>query len=247
MNSFVRYGVLVTLDVPALTGIRRLSALDTVRARIALAVELGLLAPGERLPSNADIARALDVGEITVRRALVSLCEDGVLERRRGRAGGTLVTDPPALGRVREMAVYTDAATEVHELIDHRLALECGLVHLAALRRGKPQLKQLRELVAKMDKASGWAEFHDLDAEFHRAAAAASGLASTAKRYADVLGELYGYFLPYPVEFLRESNREHAALVDALTRQDPADAVELTCKHVEALHETMFVGLTPRV
>jgi DNA-binding GntR family transcriptional regulator len=97
-----------------------------------------------------------------------------------------------------------------------------------------------------MDKTLSWAEFHDLDAEFHRAAAAASGLTSTAKRYAGVLGELYGYFLPYPVEFLRESNREHAALVDALTRQDPAEAVQLTCEHVEALHETMFVGLTPR-
>ncbi|MDT7723798.1 MAG: GntR family transcriptional regulator, transcriptional repressor for pyruvate dehydrogenase complex [Actinomycetota bacterium] len=245
MNSFVRYRDGVTLDLPALTGIRRLSALDTVRARIALAVELGLLAPGERLPSNADIARALDVGEITVRRALVSLCEDGVLERRRGRAGGTLVADPPPQGRVQEMAVYTDAATEVHELIDHRLALECGLVHLASLRRDDTQLRHLRELVEKMDKALSWAEFHDLDAEFHRSAAAASGLASTSKRYADVLGELYGYYLPYPVEFLRESNREHAALVEALTRQDPAAAVELTCRHVEALHKTMFVGLTP--
>jgi len=65
------------LAAPALTGIRRLSALDTVRARIALAVDLGLLTPGERLPTNSEIARALGVGEITVRRALVSLCDDG--------------------------------------------------------------------------------------------------------------------------------------------------------------------------
>jgi GntR family transcriptional repressor for pyruvate dehydrogenase complex len=232
-----------SLDAPVLTGIRRLSALDTVRARIALAVELGLLAPGERLPGNPDIAQALGVAEITVRRALVSLCEDGVLERRRGRAGGTLVADPPALGRVREMAVYTDAATEVHELIDHRLALECGLVHLASLRRNEKQLRHLHKLVDAMGKAGSWAEFHALDAEFHLSAAAASGLAPAAKKYADVLDDLYRYYLPYPVEYLRESNREHASLVDALTRRDPAEAVELTCAHVEVLHKTMFVGL----
>ena len=38
------------LTAPAVAGIRRLSAVDTVRARISLAVDLGLLAPGEWLP-----------------------------------------------------------------------------------------------------------------------------------------------------------------------------------------------------
>jgi DNA-binding FadR family transcriptional regulator len=233
------------LAAPALTGIRRLSALDTVRARIALAVELGLLTPGERLPTNAEIARALGVGEITVRRALVSLCDDGVLERRRGRTGGTLVAERPTRGRVREMAVYTQAASEVRDLIDHRLALECGLVHLAALRRDDKQLDELRRLVGWMDKATSWAEFHELDARFHLAAAEASGLEAAARRYADVMNDLYRYFLPYPVEFLREGNREHAELVYALDVRDPAAAVDVTCRHVEVLHRTMFVGLQP--
>ena len=46
------------LTGPAVAGITRLSAVDTVRARIALAVELGLLAPGEQLPSDAAVAAA---------------------------------------------------------------------------------------------------------------------------------------------------------------------------------------------
>ncbi|MFI0715077.1 hypothetical protein ACH4SK_31520 [Streptomyces inhibens] len=44
---------------------------ETMRARVALAVELGLLAPGERLPPGDQIAVALGVGDITVRRALI--------------------------------------------------------------------------------------------------------------------------------------------------------------------------------
>ncbi|WP_158887074.1 FadR/GntR family transcriptional regulator [Amycolatopsis anabasis] len=231
------------LSAPALTGIRRLSALDTVRARIAMAVELGLLVPGERLPPNADIARALDVGEITVRRALVSLCEDGVLMRKRGRGGGTMVASEPARGRVREMAAYQEATQEVHELIDHRLALECGLIHLAAVRGEPDRLDGLRDLVRRMDTATSWAEFHELDAEFHLAAAATSELASALKPYAAVLRELYRYFLPYPVEYLHESNTEHAQLVDALAARDPAAAVRIASAHVETLHESMFVGL----
>jgi DNA-binding FadR family transcriptional regulator len=231
------------LSAPALSGIRRLSALDTVRARIAFAVDLGLLAPGERLPPNPEIAGALGVGEITVRRALVSLCEDGVLERRRGRTGGTLVAASPARGRVREMAAYTEASTEVGELIDHRLALESGLVHLAALRCEEGQLAELRELVDKMDLATSWAEFHGLDARFHLTAAEAGGLPAAAHRYGEVLSDLYCYYLPYPVEYLRESNREHAELVSAFATRDPLAAVAVTCRHVEVLHRTMFVGL----
>ncbi|MFE0379161.1 GntR family transcriptional regulator [Streptomyces inhibens] len=84
-------------------------------------------------PPSDQIAVALGVGDITVRRALASLHADGVLERRRGRTGGTLVAERPVKGAVAEAAAYRAAAAEVHRLIDHRLVLECGIAHLAAL------------------------------------------------------------------------------------------------------------------
>jgi DNA-binding FadR family transcriptional regulator len=228
------------LSAPALTGIRRLSALDTVRARIALAVELGLLKPGERLPSNGEIARALGVAEITVRRALESLADDGVIERRRGRGGGTLVAEDPPAERVREVGAYRESAAEVRELIDHRLVLETGLAQLAATRR--PDIAPLRALVARMDTATGWAEFHDLDAQFHRAVAE-PGPPAAVRQYEAVLAGLYRFYLPYPMAKLRESNREHARLVEALATADPDTAARVTRAHVGELHQTMFVGL----
>jgi GntR family transcriptional repressor for pyruvate dehydrogenase complex len=231
------------LTAPALTGIRRLSALDTVRARIALAIELGLLGPGERLPANPEISRALGVGESTVRRALVSLCSEGILERRRGRTGGTLVAEHAPQGRVGEVNAYRESAAEVHELIDHRLVLESGLTQLAALRRPDESLDSVRELVNRMDAASGWAEFHELDAEFHLAVATAAGPAPAVHQYEIVLRDLYCYYLPYPMELLQASNREHAALVAALAAQDPDAAAKVTRGHVAELHRTMFVGL----
>jgi GntR family transcriptional repressor for pyruvate dehydrogenase complex len=239
----VRYGRFMAtadLSAPALTGIRRLSALDTVRARIALAVELGLLKPGERLPANADIARALGVAEITVRRALESLVGDGLIERRRGRGGGTLVTENPPREQVREVGAYRESAAEVRDLIDHRLVLETGLVQLVAKR--SPDLPRLRTLVARMDTAAGWAEFHELDAEFHRTVAAPAPAAAVAQ-YETVLAELYRFYLPYPMSKLRESNRDHGRLVKALAAGDPDAAARVTRKHVRGLHQTMFVGL----
>ncbi|GAA4193070.1 GntR family transcriptional regulator [Streptosporangium oxazolinicum] len=237
---------LVMLKAPALVGIRRLNALDTVRARIAMAVELGLLRPGERLPSVGEIARALGVGEITVRRALVSLCDQGVLKRRRGRGGGTMVSERPETGGVREIETYRSAAADVHRLIDQRLLLECGIAHLAATNPGprRPEeLEELEGLVACMDRASSWAEFRPCDERFHMAVAAATGLPPAAEQYGSIVRELYRYYLPFPLDYLRESNRGHAELVASLAEGDPLKAVEVTRRHVEVLHRTMFVGL----
>lgn len=234
----------VDLGAPALVGIRRLTALDTVRARIALAVDLGLLGPGERLPASEEIARTLGVGEMTVRRALVSLCRDGVLERRPGRTGGTLVAPRPARGVVRETAAYTASAAAVHRLIDQRVLVECGVAHLAARAVGGEDLALLRSLVGQMDAAEVWTDFHALDQRFHETVAAATGL--PVEPYRALLEELYAYFLPYPISRLRESNDEHRRLVDALERRDPVAAVEVARRHVNVLHESMFVGLLDR-
>ena len=231
------------LSALPLAGLRRLKAFDTVRARIGLAVDLGLLKPGERLPSSTDIADALGVGEMTVRRALVSLVADGVLERRRGRDGGTLVAQQPARGVVTEIAAYESAADEVTRLIDHRLILECGLTHLAALHAGADDMAALRRIADEMDTASTWADFHRLDEQFHVALAVAAGIASAAGELQPVLHALYRYYLPYPIEYLHQSNDEHRELLDALERRDAVSAVESIRRHVEALHRTMFVGL----
>lgn len=230
-------------NAPALDGIRRLTALETVRARIGLAVDLGLLAPGERLPSTDRIAAALGVGEITVRRALSTLCQDGVLERRRGRNGGTRVAEHPARGVVGAMDSYRARNSEVHALVDQRLVLECGIAHLAARNADATAVAHLERLADEMDQVPTWAEFHGCDERFHLAVAAATGVPAAAEAYRGVLQRLYPYYLPYPMDALRESNREHHALVDALRAGDTAAAADIARRHVEVLHRTMFVGL----
>jgi len=233
----------LSLNSPKLKGIRRLTALDTVRARIGMAVDLGLLAPGERLPPTDAIARALDVGEITVRRALSSLCAEGVLERRRGRNGGTLVAEQPRREAVDAAEVYRGQTSEVHHLIDERAVMECGIAHLATRGASPADLDELQRLVGVMDEAESWAEFHSCDERFHLAVARATGLDSTVETYGTVLRRLYEYYLPYPLAALRESNDEHRALVEAMRAGDAALAGDIACRHVQTLHRTMFVGL----
>jgi hypothetical protein len=48
---------------------------------------------------------------------------------------------------------------------------------------------------------------------------------------------------PVPIKFLHESNRDHIALVRALRAGNHCGAMEVSRRHVDVLHKTMFMGL----
>lgn len=228
----------------ALAAIRRTSAVDTVRARISLAVDLGLLAPGERLPNVQVTAAAMGVAQITVRRALSALEREGVVTRRPGRSGGTFVAERPSRHTVAQVAAYQKDSERVHRLIDERVVLETGFAHLAAARLDQQGLEGLDRCIADMDAADSWAGFRAADERFHLGIARGAGAAPALGLYERVTRELYLYFLPYPMSYLRESNEEHRRIRAALGAGDAALAAGLLVEHVAALHRTMYVGLT---
>lgn len=67
---------------------------EQVARRLTDAIVLGLLMPGERLPSEADLARSFGVALVTAREGLGMLRGAGLVETRRGRGGGSFVIHP---------------------------------------------------------------------------------------------------------------------------------------------------------
>ncbi|MEI5584333.1 MULTISPECIES: FadR/GntR family transcriptional regulator [unclassified Agromyces] len=231
------------LSSAPLGAIRRSGAVDTVRARILLAVELGMLAPGQRLPSPEKTARAFDVSEMSVRRAYRTLADDGFVTRRRGNNGGTFIVDEPLVQDVPEIDAYREDAHHVHALIDQRAVVEAGLAGLAAQSCPPEQLAILSELVDRMRSVPDWAGYRELDAEFHDRVAGLAGVEAAAILHQRLSHELYAYFIPYRLDDLRESNEEHARLVDALAAADAALASRIAYEHIVELHDSMYVGL----
>ena len=68
---------------------------DTV-GRLLQTIRLGVLAPGESLPPERELAARLGVSRDTVREAIKSLADAGYLVSRRGRYGGTFLADDAA-------------------------------------------------------------------------------------------------------------------------------------------------------
>jgi DNA-binding FadR family transcriptional regulator len=69
---------------------------EQVARRITDGIVLGVLAPGERLPSEPELARRFGVALITVREGLGILRDGGLVETRRGREGGSFVVHDDA-------------------------------------------------------------------------------------------------------------------------------------------------------
>ncbi|MGP9607799.1 MULTISPECIES: FadR/GntR family transcriptional regulator [unclassified Glutamicibacter] len=227
---------------PGSAAVTRLTAMETVRARILLSVEHRLLAPGGKLPSTQLIAAGLEVSVITARRGLESLVADGVLERRPGRGGGTFVVqDPPQLNDSSVQAFRADEDA-VLRLIDQRSLMECAVAAQAALRATEEQCQELEELISQSARAASWHEHHIPDTRFHRLLAEISDLPEVPT-YLAAYEELLKYFVPYPQEKLEAGRGHHRQLVNALRRHDPLEAMSVTQEHVAALREEMFFGL----
>jgi GntR family transcriptional regulator len=61
---------------------------------LADAIATGRLAPGDRLPTEQDLAAWLGVSRMTLRHALAELAQRGLVIRAVGRSGGTFVAEP---------------------------------------------------------------------------------------------------------------------------------------------------------
>src|SRR5258705_6994841 len=100
-TATARRGTAMSSDVaaaraaPAWRPIRGGNAFEITVARLAQAIKLGLVAEGDRLPAERDLAERLQVSRVTLREAIRALREAGYLESRRGRTGGTFVLAGP--------------------------------------------------------------------------------------------------------------------------------------------------------
>lgn len=199
---------------------------ELVRSRIALQVRLTSVSPGDRLPDAGVLAEELGIGEITVRRALEAMCQDGLLDRRRGRTGGTFV----AQGWDTIVPALHDA-DEAASLSAFHLLLECGLVAHGAGEVPADRLDGLRTLADEMDLTEDLGRLLMLETRFHLDLAEALGGAGVRELTADLLGRLC-LVQPAPdLAVVRARNRCHADLLTELGRGALDPAVQAVKAH----------------
>ncbi len=159
---------------PAFETVARSSVGAGVVERIKAMIANGDLPPGARLPSQRALSVSLGVSLPTVREAIRSLNDMGLLDARHG--SGTYVTalqTSDLISPVRFALTLTDRS--MAQLFDVRVMLEPAAARVAAERRSEPQLKAMRECVAhsKVEGTSS-SKLLELDLKLHRLVVEAS-------------------------------------------------------------------------
>src|SRR3978361_102242 len=70
------------------------NAFEVPVERLGQSIRLGVLADGEQLPPERELAETFGVSRGTLREAIQALREGGLGESRRGRGGGTFIVSP---------------------------------------------------------------------------------------------------------------------------------------------------------
>jgi DNA-binding FadR family transcriptional regulator len=212
--------------------------------RLGTAIRVGLLAPGSRLPAERDLAGQLRISRSTLRQALTTLVQTGHLTSRRGRGGGTFVSDdPPLAGRAgAEQPLGADAWA----VLDERVAVETGAVILACERAQEEDLGRLDGLVEKMAFADDFEVYRRADIRFHIGVAEVARSPRLVTAMTDVQDHMSALIalIPHPEQVLTRSNEQHGRLVDLMQRGQTPKAVKLMRQHIEGT-EHILAGLMP--
>jgi DNA-binding FadR family transcriptional regulator len=203
---------------------------DTVE-RLLQTIRLGVIRPGESLPSERELATRLGVSRDTVREAIRSLADAGYLVARRGRYGGTFLSD--------ELPAHTDGAAGIsREVIDDALRLreilEVGAARMAATRTLSASERE--ELWSRLTdvRDAKLEDYRRLDSRLHLAIAEAAGSPSLVPLVAENRMRLNGLLdqIPLLSRNIAHSDEQHEAIVMAILAGDCEAAATAMRAHV---------------
>lgn len=206
---------------------------DLVARRLGAAIRLGLLLDGERLPSEAQLAAQLGVSTVTLRDALTTLREQGLVTTRRGRGGGSFVQAPTDFGALlRRFSVH-----ELGDLGDQRCAIAGAAARLAAERALPEEVRALEDQLQRLRTSTTASERRRADTQITIGIAAAAQSprltleeALLRAEVGDLLGEVDHETLV----------AERTRLIDAIARGDAGVAGALAERQVRAETEHLI-------
>jgi DNA-binding FadR family transcriptional regulator len=164
---------------------------EAVVRRLGDAIELGLLADGEQLPGEPELAAQLGVSTVTLREALMALRQRGLVTTRRGRGGGSFVTVPEGPVEERLLSHLGGWSTEeLRDLGDHWTAVSGAAARLAAQRTEPDDLHQLHRSVEELTDAADAPARSRLHGRFHVELAAAAQSARLTRELVGIHAEV---------------------------------------------------------
>lgn len=231
------------LTAPAGLTVQRVrSSYTQVAEQLRDLITRGDLAPGHRLPSEAEMAPLFGVSRSTIREALRILVTDGLVETKRGVRGGTFVVDVDAshveglLNSTLNLLAVTNRVGP-DDFLDAWHAIEAPAAALAAVRATPDDVDQLFHLCEPTRDDLSRPDVVVRNTNFHSTVLHASRnllLEAMGRPVAAVARARFSQTDP-DREFLTMIVNEHRQIAEAIADADPDAARTATVNHIEGL------------
>ena len=211
-----------------------------VADRIQELIRAENIAPGERLPSERDLATKLSVSRASLREALIALELGGVIEVRGG--SGVYVSERPAAADLPE------AGPGPFEVLSARRLIESEIAAIAARVANDGAIDAILKAVVEMEQNhSNYSSNEQADRNFHLAIARATGnsaLVGSLDYLWDQRGRLWHKLKEHfqTEELRQETLKDHRRILEAIAAHDPAAARKAMRAHLERVTRTFSRG-----
>ncbi|NCD25909.1 MAG: FadR family transcriptional regulator [Deltaproteobacteria bacterium] len=217
---------------------------ESISSRIRDLVARTNLRPGDRLPPERHLADLFQVSRNSVREAIKSLEQQGILISKAG--SGTFIADQSASSLSSALErVFIRERHRLADIFELRLVLEPQIAFLAAQRITDEECDRLDAMIGHQERALAEnAAYQEHDLAFHDFIAACTGneaIAQLMEKLQDMLTESRD-------EALRSTRRERESLVghrqirQALRDRDPKRARRAMTSHLQQTRHCLFTN-----
>jgi len=209
---------------------------DAVVARISAAIGMGVIADGEQLPSEIDLANQLGVSTMTLREALAVLREQGLVHTKRGRGGGSFIRASAEAVNTRSLArLHQLSVEDLRDIGDEHFAVAGATAVLAARRGVAADVTRLRGLAQRLADSDDPVHSRRADSRFQIEVAVCSQSARLTRAEVGLQAELSALiWLPQLGMDPKTEAEKHFALTDAIAAEDEATARAVAEDHSAA-------------
>ena len=207
--------------------------------QLATAIRLGVYPRGTTLPPERELASLLGVSRATLREAMAALREAGLVETRRGRGGGTVVTLRPPTPSARAAArLAPERRAAWLDALDFRRVVEPGAAELAATRGedlSEAEREGLRTALEDVSDAPDAGRHRQADSRLHLTLAALSGsprLIEAVTESQAVLHEMLSAIPVLPTN-IAHSHAQHERIVASVLDSRPERARAAMLEHCD--------------
>jgi DNA-binding FadR family transcriptional regulator len=229
-------------------------AMQEIRRYIESGINTQSFRPGEKLPTERQIALQFKTGRNTVRKIFDALEQEGAIIREIGR--GTFVKGALTPGAAIKASVPGSTAglneydltqtASPRDLMEFRLSLEPFIAELAVERANSTDIAQMQRAVDQSRVAKSLQQFEDCDDMLHHSIAistrnplfAAFAAIVTKIRHQGDWGALKKRTLTMKMREMHTA--EHVRIVDAIRRRDAGAAYSAMKNHLQSVQTMMF-------